>query len=391
MLESALTASVRLSDEQQAELNQHKRAVRISNEKYFRCHPELRSMVKGFMAALIERKPADVAGFAREYFGDTELARRLGYDGWTRPPTPESERAEPPADEVMSAGGGIQAEAARVFRLCDVTADGKLDLDELVNMTGFSKMARNLMGKADVDKSGQLDEEEWVEYIVSLGATKVLPLPLPLPLPARVPVRVPVPLPLTATPNPNRYQGDQDAAAVRERADEAQGPCGEGGGGGEGGRARRGGGDAPGGGAHARGPSARARRTRRRGEGLGLGKGTEQDHHDLRRLGALAPDPNPSPNPSPNPGAEKKGKVIMILFGPPGAGKGSQAPKLLALPLPSPRNQAPKVLTLPVSLPLPLPLSRRPRSSRRSVSRSCPPETCSVLRWPPAVRWACSP
>ena len=174
MLESSLAASVRLSDEQQAELNQHKRAVRISNEKYFRCHPELRSMVKGFMAALIERKPADVPAFAREYFGDTELARRLGYDGWTRPPTPESDRAEPPADEVMSAGGGLQAEAARVFRLCDVTADGKLDLDELVNMTGFSKMARNLMGKADVDKSGQLDEEEWVEYIVSLGATKVL-------------------------------------------------------------------------------------------------------------------------------------------------------------------------------------------------------------------------
>ena len=39
MLESSLTASVRLSDEQQAELNRHKRAVRINNEKYFRCHP----------------------------------------------------------------------------------------------------------------------------------------------------------------------------------------------------------------------------------------------------------------------------------------------------------------------------------------------------------------
>ena len=39
MLESSLTASVRLSDEQQTELNRHKRAVRINNEKYFRCHP----------------------------------------------------------------------------------------------------------------------------------------------------------------------------------------------------------------------------------------------------------------------------------------------------------------------------------------------------------------
>tara|TARA_B100000780_G_C20960469_1_gene383363 strand:- start:227 stop:508 length:282 start_codon:yes stop_codon:yes gene_type:complete len=49
-----------------------------------------------------------------------------------------------------------RAEATRVFKLADVTADGKLDLDELANMTGFSKMARNLMGKADVDNSGQV-------------------------------------------------------------------------------------------------------------------------------------------------------------------------------------------------------------------------------------------
>ena len=41
MLESSLAASVRLSDEQQTELNRHKRAVRINNEKYFRCHPVL--------------------------------------------------------------------------------------------------------------------------------------------------------------------------------------------------------------------------------------------------------------------------------------------------------------------------------------------------------------
>ena len=40
-------------------------------------------------------------------------------------------------------------------------------------------------------------------------------------------------------------------------------------------------------------------------------------------------------------------KKVLILFGPPGAGKGSQAPTILTPPLPSPppRNQAPKVLT----------------------------------------------
>ena len=40
-------------------------------------------------------------------------------------------------------------------------------------------MAKNLMGKADVDQSGQLSLEEWVEYILSLGgskATKMLQL-----------------------------------------------------------------------------------------------------------------------------------------------------------------------------------------------------------------------
>jgi hypothetical protein len=126
-------------------------------------------MVKGFMAALVEQKPADVPAFAREYFGDTELARRLGYDGWTRPATPVREpphqlglarlrverwpnagpslhphpkitphqRAEPPPEEEMAGGGSYRAEAERVFKLCDVTSDGKLDLDELANMVGF--------------------------------------------------------------------------------------------------------------------------------------------------------------------------------------------------------------------------------------------------------------
>lgn len=56
----------------------------------------------------------------------------------------------------MAGGGSYRAEAERVFKLCDVTSDGKLDLDELANMVGFSKMAKNLMGKADVDNSGQV-------------------------------------------------------------------------------------------------------------------------------------------------------------------------------------------------------------------------------------------
>ena len=51
-------------------------------------------------------------------------------------------------------------------------------------MTGFSKMAKNLLGKADVDSSGQLTMDEWATYIESKGeqAAKVVQLyPYPYP------------------------------------------------------------------------------------------------------------------------------------------------------------------------------------------------------------------
>ena len=54
-MESSITVGpASLSDEQQKDLNKQKRAVRINNEKYFRCHPELRTMIKAFMAALAD-------------------------------------------------------------------------------------------------------------------------------------------------------------------------------------------------------------------------------------------------------------------------------------------------------------------------------------------------
>jgi len=43
-----------------------------------------------------------------------------------------------------------------VFKLADESSDGLLDIDELQNLTGFAKMARNLMGKADLDTSGKV-------------------------------------------------------------------------------------------------------------------------------------------------------------------------------------------------------------------------------------------
>lgn len=63
-------------------------------------------------------------------------------------PNPNFEEPPKPID--------LKAEAERVFKLADVSSDGQLDLDELQNLTGFAKMARNLMVKADVDTSGKV-------------------------------------------------------------------------------------------------------------------------------------------------------------------------------------------------------------------------------------------
>merc|ERR1740136_410704 len=72
----------------------------------------------------------------------------------------------------------LKAEAERVFKLADTSKDGKLDLNELAEITGFAKMGKSLMGKADSDGDGRLTIQEWVEYIESKGeqSTKTLQL-----------------------------------------------------------------------------------------------------------------------------------------------------------------------------------------------------------------------
>ena len=73
-------------------------------------------MVKGFMAVLVEQKPTDVPAFAREFFGDADLARRLGFDGWTRPDTPLADRGDDAAGEgeggAAATAGATEGEAA---------------------------------------------------------------------------------------------------------------------------------------------------------------------------------------------------------------------------------------------------------------------------------------
>ena len=68
----------------------------------------------------------------------------------------ERQRLQQAEAELRPTPVGLKAEAERVFKLADVTADGLLDIDELQNITGFTKMARNLMVKADLDTNGKV-------------------------------------------------------------------------------------------------------------------------------------------------------------------------------------------------------------------------------------------
>ena len=131
----------------------------------YRCAPRHEKEEAGRLAdagAYLEHVEASRCAFAPK---TESICRKLGLQNRKAGRGFENERA-------------LKLEAERVFRLCDVSSDGKLDLDELAKMTGFAKMARNLLGKADADSSGQLTMEEWVAYIESKGdqGKKVLQL-----------------------------------------------------------------------------------------------------------------------------------------------------------------------------------------------------------------------
>ena len=83
-----VTAKYTLDPEKQKLLNQQKRTARITNEQFFRCHPELRTMTSAFMATLLREKPDDVPAFAARFFTNPDLAHELGLEGWSRPETP---------------------------------------------------------------------------------------------------------------------------------------------------------------------------------------------------------------------------------------------------------------------------------------------------------------
>ena len=173
-MESSITVGpASLSDEQQKDLNKQKRAVRINNEKYFRCHPELRTMIKAFMAALVEQKPDDPAAFACEFFGDPELARRLGYDGWTRPDTPVDDASGPSDGSLVPATTGDQTEdlerlLIHLFTEADADRSGQLDHNEFRTLMLTADLGlepadiKLLLSEVDEDENGSMDFPEFL-------------------------------------------------------------------------------------------------------------------------------------------------------------------------------------------------------------------------------------
>ena len=83
-------------------LQRKKVAIAINNEEYLRAHPELRTLIHGFVCVLVERKPRDVSAFASAWFTQPGLAASLGLSGWER----SEDEAELAAAAVAAAAGG---------------------------------------------------------------------------------------------------------------------------------------------------------------------------------------------------------------------------------------------------------------------------------------------
>ncbi|XP_056901724.1 RIIa domain-containing protein 1 [Takifugu flavidus] len=60
-----------LTSEQQDKLRQFKIKTRIDNEKYLRSHPEVETMISGFLRDAFLKRPTDIRKFAADHFART--------------------------------------------------------------------------------------------------------------------------------------------------------------------------------------------------------------------------------------------------------------------------------------------------------------------------------
>ena len=194
-MEESITSTVVLPPETVVQLSKQKRVQRINNEHFFRAHPELRAMMAAFMSALLKEKPDDVADFAEQFFTQPDLARQLGYVGWSRPETPEPEEEEEEEveyeedeeeldDDVGGTTGmdpvALEAMLIGLFKEADQDNSGTLDFSEFVELmatadVGLSKQdLKMLIAEADENSDGSVTYTEFVPLAVQVIQTMSL-------------------------------------------------------------------------------------------------------------------------------------------------------------------------------------------------------------------------
>ncbi|KAG8461771.1 hypothetical protein KFE25_001389 [Diacronema lutheri] len=155
-------------------------AIAINNEEYLRAHPELRSLVHGFVCALVESKPADVGAFASAWFTRPALAASLGLHGWERPED-EAELAALAVERGSGPTALLAGTAARAVDSAAVPASSAAgEVVDALGATGaagapgatlganvqvLEKQLVSLFTKADKDGNGVLDQREFKALI----------------------------------------------------------------------------------------------------------------------------------------------------------------------------------------------------------------------------------
>ena len=67
-------------------------------------------------------------------------------------------------DEEKALDPSLIAEALRIFDLADKDHNGQLDMEELSDVRNSKDLAMAMMGEWDVDLSGTLNKDEWLNY-----------------------------------------------------------------------------------------------------------------------------------------------------------------------------------------------------------------------------------
>lgn len=79
-------------------------------------------------------------------------------------PTVQFDEEQPRSDQLQALNPYLIAEALRVFELADKDHNNQIDLEELANVRNSEDLAKAMMGKWDIDLSGTISKDEWLNY-----------------------------------------------------------------------------------------------------------------------------------------------------------------------------------------------------------------------------------